>query len=96
MFGLNLHSSLLQDFHSIIGKAPKEFVSQKLSTKSTAQANLYCKTRHQMFMLCFYMFELKLHSARALLKDFHSVIENAQKKFYKAFELQMYISQLAI
>ena len=39
MFGLNLHSALLQDFHSVIGNAPKEFVSQKLSTQSTAREN---------------------------------------------------------
>ena len=92
MFGLNLHSALLQDFHSVIGNAPKEFVSQKLSTQSTARENTaQGDTKFHYVVLLYICSNWK--SIPLFSKTFTPCLKMPHRNFIKAF--QMYTRQLA-
>ena len=91
MFGLNLHSALLQDFHSVIGNAPKEFVSQAVHTEHCPRK--HCTRRHQIPVCCAFICS-NWKSILLFSKTFTSCLKMPHGNFIKAF--QMYISQLAI
>ena len=80
IFQTKIHSALLKVFHSAFGNSPKKFWFQKVVQGTQWFEKILPQKPQNSTMLCFNMFQTKIHSA--LLKVFHSVYGNSPKKFW--------------